>query len=85
MQNTLTPEDLSSLREAHTAYTDLKSELADIILMESRMSTRKTQLIHDIPVSEKNLRNIEGRIRSEYNAAVINLGTGEITPNETPG
>lgn len=78
---TLKQEDLSSLRDAYDTLSRKKDKLADLIVLKDKVDRDITQLIHDIPVSENNLSNVESRISKDYNAKSINMNTGEYTCN----
>lgn len=84
--NTLKPEDFSSLKDAHDVLSKQKDRLAELVVARERISNEITKLIHDIPVSDNNLRNVEDRISKDYKVLTINMSTGEYTcdcPDET--
>lgn len=83
---TLKQEDFTSLKNAHDVLSKQKDRLAELVVMQKNIGDEITKLIHDIPVSDNNLRNVEDRISKDYKAVTINMSTGEYTcdcPDET--
>ena len=77
----LEQEQLDALKSSREKIVNLKSEIADVTILEERCVADKKRLMFEFNQAASEYSKIQSEITEKYGNVSVNLQTGEITHN----